>query len=83
MENLFSGKWTEIRSEVMKAWNSITQEELDKTGGSLQAVVNLLQEKFGLAREEAATRLMELAVAIEGDQSKMASGEAKAEPTKH
>lgn len=82
MENLFSGKWTDIRSEVMKAWNSITEEELNKTGGSLNAVVNLLQEKFGLAREEAATRLMELAAAIEGDQSKLHQDE-KQEPTKH
>jgi|GEM_PF-5246467 len=82
MENLFSGKWADIRNEVMKAWGSISQEELDKTGGSLHAVVSLLQEKFGLAREEAATRLMELAAAIEGDQSKT-QVEEKTEPTKH
>jgi hypothetical protein len=87
MENLFAGKWADIRTEVMKAWNSISQEELDKTGGTLPAVISLLQEKFGLAREEAATRLMELAAAIEGDQSKHASPEnasgLKDEPTKH
>ena len=67
----------------MKAWSSISNEELELTGGSLQSVVTLIQDKFGLAREEAATRLMELAAAIEGDQSKVASGETKAEPTKH
>jgi uncharacterized protein YjbJ (UPF0337 family) len=83
MENLFAGKWSEIKGEVMKAWGTLSQEELDKTGGSLQSVVTLLQEKFGLAREEAATRLMELAAAIEGDQTKTASGEEKKEPTKH
>lgn len=86
MENLFSGKWADIKGEVLKAWNSITHEELDKTGGSLNAVVSLLQDKFGLAREEAATRLMELAAAIEGDQTKHASAkdaDSKTEPTKH
>ena len=85
MENLFAGKWNEIKGEVMKAWGSITQEELDLTGGSLQSVVTLVQEKFGLAREEAATRLMELAAAIEGDQARPAEpvGLAKNEPTNH
>jgi uncharacterized protein YjbJ (UPF0337 family) len=85
MENLFAGKWNEIKDEVMKAWGSITQEELDLTGGSLQSVVTLVQEKFGLAREEAATRLMELAAAIEGDQARPSEPAASAtsEATKH
>jgi uncharacterized protein YjbJ (UPF0337 family) len=83
MENLFAGKWSEIKGEVMKAWSSISHEELELTGGSLQSVVTLLQDKFGMAREEAATRLMELAAAIEGDQAKHAPGETKSEPTKH
>jgi hypothetical protein len=85
MENLFSGQWSDIKNEVMKAWSSITQDELDKTGGSLPSVVTLIQEKFGLAREEAATRLMELAAAVEGDQSKRSESERgpRKEPTKH
>jgi uncharacterized protein YjbJ (UPF0337 family) len=86
VENLFAGKWADIKGEVMKAWSSISQEELDSTGGSLQAVVTLVQDKFGLAREEAATRLMELAAAIEGDQKRPeepVAAAVKSEPTKH
>lgn len=62
-------KWTDLKTQVMKSWSEITHDELDLTGGNLQSVIALVEKKVGLAREEAATKLMELAALVEGDQS--------------
>ena len=85
MENVLSGKWneikTEMKTEVMKAWTDISHAEIEGTNGNLQDLIVLLQQKFGYVREEAATKLMELAAIVEGDQSAVtaAATDAKVE----
>ncbi len=86
MQNVITSKWSEIKTEVMKAWADISHAEIEGTNGNLQDVISLVQKKLGVAREEAATKLMELAAIVEGDQSQIASAdqaEEKKEPTKH
>lgn len=93
MENVIATKWTEVKSEVMKAWDQISQAEVEGTNGNLQDLISLVQKKLGVAREEAATKLMELAAIIEGDQSLASAdkssdsvsekAESTKEPTKH
>ena len=80
MENVLSGKWneikTEMKTEVMKAWTDISHAEIEGTNGNLQDLIVLLQQKFGYVREEAATKLMELAAIVEGDQSAITAAAA-------
>ncbi len=90
MENVITSKWTEIKSEVMKAWSDISHAEVEGTKGNLQDLISLVQNKIGVAREEAATKLMELAAIVEGDQAALShekesgeTSEKKTEPTKH
>ncbi len=80
MEMISKAKWNDVKTDLMKAWSDLTHDELDLTGGNVQSVVTLLQKKFGMAREEAATKLMELAAMVEGDQSHK---EEKATLAKH
>ncbi len=47
------GKWTQLRGEVKKQWGKLTDDDLDRIDGERQKLVGLLQEKYGLAKEEA------------------------------
>jgi uncharacterized protein YjbJ (UPF0337 family) len=84
MENVITGKWTEIKAEVLKAWTEISHADLEGMDGKLESVIGLLQQKLGYAREEAATKLMQLAAIVEGDQTAIAEAKSEEkEPTQH
>lgn len=58
--DLISGKWTEIKGEIQKKWGSLTNDEIEKTKGDLKAMTGLLQQRYGLAKEEASEKLNSL-----------------------
>lgn len=58
--NLIQGKWTEIKGEVRKAWGKLTDDEVEKTKGDMQALAGLVQQKYGLEQEEARQKVNDL-----------------------
>lgn len=58
--NLIKGKWTEIKGEVRKAWGKLTDDEVEKTKGDMQALAGLVQQKYGIAQEEARQKVNDL-----------------------
>lgn len=59
-ENIFKGKWKEVKGEIQKAWGNLTGDELDKTKGDIKAISGLIQQKYGLAQESAREKLDKL-----------------------
>ncbi len=59
-ENMIKGKWTQIKGEVRKAWGRLTDDEVEKTRGDMQALAGLIQQKYGLAQEEAQRKVKDL-----------------------
>lgn len=55
--DLLKGKWTEIKGEIQKTWGNLTGDDLEKTKGDMTAIGGLLQQKYGMAKEEASTKL--------------------------
>lgn len=55
-----SGKWKEIKGEVMKTWGELTSDEVDRTQGNAKSLIGLLEQKFGMAKDEAAKRINDL-----------------------
>ena len=55
-----SGKWKEIKGEVMKTWGELTSDEVDRTQGNATSLIGLIEQKFGLAKEEATKKINEL-----------------------
>ncbi|MGE4130900.1 MAG: CsbD family protein [Bdellovibrionales bacterium] len=51
------GKWSEIKGEVRKAWGKLTDDELDKTKGDMEAIGGLIQQRYGQAKEDYKDRL--------------------------
>ncbi len=71
--SILSGKWKEIKGDVLKTWGELTSDEVDRTEGNATSLIGLLEQKFGIAKEEATKKINDL---ISRYQDK---GEAKAE----
>ncbi len=52
--DIFEGKWKQIRGEAKAWWGKLTDNDLDRAAGKLDVLVGVLQEKYGYTREQAA-----------------------------
>jgi uncharacterized protein YjbJ (UPF0337 family) len=51
--DVLAGKWKQLKGEVRNKWGRLTDDELDQVGGNAEKLVGLIQERYGVAREEA------------------------------
>jgi uncharacterized protein YjbJ (UPF0337 family) len=51
--DVLEGKWTEMRGRVKEAWGALTDDDLDRVGGRAEALLGVLQQRYGYARERA------------------------------
>jgi uncharacterized protein YjbJ (UPF0337 family) len=47
------GKWKQLKGDVRKQWGKLTDDDLEYMAGSRDKFVGRLQERYGVAREEA------------------------------
>jgi uncharacterized protein YjbJ (UPF0337 family) len=47
------GKWKQFKGSVKQQWGKVTDDDLDYIGGSRDKFVGKLQERYGLAKEDA------------------------------
>jgi uncharacterized protein YjbJ (UPF0337 family) len=55
----FEGNWKQLKGKVKEKWGKLTNDELDVIAGKRDQFVGKLQEKYGIAREEAERQLNE------------------------
>lgn len=54
-----AGKWNEMKGSVKERWGDLTDDELTKLGGKRDRLAGLIQQKYGLAKEEAEKQIHE------------------------
>lgn len=47
------GKWKQYKGEFKQQWGKLTDDELDRAAGRRDELEGLIQERYGIAREEA------------------------------
>src|SRR4030042_1239137 len=52
-QDIFEGKWKEMRGQIKEWWGKLTDDELEQAGGNAEQIVGLLQQKYGYTREAA------------------------------
>ena len=52
-QDVFEGKWKEMRGQVKEWWGKLTDDDLERAGGNADQLVGLLQQKYGYTRERA------------------------------
>lgn len=58
-EDLFKGKWKEISGKVKAQWGKLTDDDLDEIAGKSEQLEGKLQERYGMAKEEAQEKVRE------------------------
>lgn len=49
----WQGKWKQLTGEVKRQWGKLTDDDLDQIGGNRERLEGKIQERYGIAREEA------------------------------
>ena len=52
-EDIFEGKWKEMRGQVKEWWGKLTDDDLEQARGSAEQIAGLLQQKYGYTRQRA------------------------------
>lgn len=53
------GKWKQLQGSVKQQWGKLTDDELKEIEGNQDKLVGKIQEKYGVAREEAERQVKE------------------------
>jgi uncharacterized protein YjbJ (UPF0337 family) len=48
-----AGKWKQIRGAAKQQWGKLTDDDLEYIAGRKEALAGKLQERYGMAKEEA------------------------------
>ncbi len=52
-EDIIAGKWNQIKGEALKRWGKLTKDRLDEVNGDRTRLLGIIQESYGVARDEA------------------------------
>jgi uncharacterized protein YjbJ (UPF0337 family) len=51
--DVFEGKWKQIRGQAKVWWGKLTDDDLEKVGGQFDKLIGMLQVKYGYTRQQA------------------------------
>jgi len=51
--DIASGKWKQLKGAVKQKWGDLTDDEIDQVDGNADRFAGLMQERYGLARDQA------------------------------
>jgi len=51
--DVFSGKWKQMRGQAKVWWGKLTDDDLEKVNGNYDKLTGLLQEKYGYTKQQA------------------------------
>ncbi|WP_295408907.1 CsbD family protein [uncultured Thiocystis sp.] len=48
-----TGKWHQVKGSIRAKWGELTDDEIEQLDGNREKMVGTIQEKYGIAKEEA------------------------------
>ena len=51
--DIFEGKWKQMRGQAKVWWGKLTDDDLEKVAGKKDKLIGLLQEKYGYTKLQA------------------------------
>jgi uncharacterized protein YjbJ (UPF0337 family) len=58
-QDIFEGKWKEMRGQVKTWWGKLTDDDLEQVDGKADQLIGVLQQKYGYTKEQAEKELNE------------------------
>jgi uncharacterized protein YjbJ (UPF0337 family) len=62
-----AGKWKQIKGKVREKWGDLTDDDLQRAAGGREQFVGLLQERYGMAKEQAEKQVDEFMSSVDGE----------------
>lgn len=59
--NIIEGKWKQLKGSAQEQWGELTNDDLDMAAGNRQKLVGKIQERYGIAKDEAEKQVDEFA----------------------
>ncbi len=56
-QDIFKGNWKQVKGKIQEQWGKLTDDDLDVAEGKRDQFLGRLQEKYGMAKEEAERQL--------------------------
>src|SRR5437868_11914309 len=51
--NILKGKWLQLKGNIRGKWGQLTDDDVDRVGGSVERLIGVLQERYGYQKQEA------------------------------
>ena len=67
-DDIFKGKWKQLRGQIQQKWGDITNDDLDRMKGTQTEFEGLLQERYGYTKERAKQEVDSLLKAAENNR---------------
>jgi len=56
-QDIFDGNWKQLKGKVREQWGRLTDDDLDKAAGKRDQILGKIQERYGIAKDEAERQL--------------------------
>lgn len=61
------GNWKQFKGSARERWGKLTDDELDVVAGQREQLLGKIQEKYGVARDEAERQVREWSTGLESE----------------
>jgi uncharacterized protein YjbJ (UPF0337 family) len=52
-QDTLKGQWTQLKGAVREQWGKLTNDDIDQIQGKSEQLIGKIQERYGVARDEA------------------------------
>ena len=59
LDEIFEGKWNQLKGRVRETWGKLTDDDVEKVAGKRDSLVGQIQEKYGRSKIEAENEVNE------------------------
>jgi uncharacterized protein YjbJ (UPF0337 family) len=57
--DILAGNWKQFKGNILEQWGKLTGDDLDVAAGRRDQIVGKLQERYGIAKDEAERQIKE------------------------
>ena len=58
-KDIIAGNWKQMKGEVKEQWGKLTDDDLSITAGHRDLLIGRIQERYGIAKDEAERQMKE------------------------
>jgi uncharacterized protein YjbJ (UPF0337 family) len=62
------GNWKQVMGQAREKWGELSNSDLERAAGRRDQIVGIVQEKYGIAKDEAQKQVDEWAKALKDEQ---------------